>query len=245
MITRMAGVLHAVDGLVATVEVGPFWYEVMVPTSVVTRLPRPGEKIVLHTYSYIDGAGNFGAMHQRLIGFLDQVEREFFLLFTSVSGLGLRKGARAMALPVSRLAAAIEHADERALKNLPEIGPKTAKKIIAELQGKMGKFALLRESRAATAGTTSAPTGGQQAEAAATNGAPAGLDAGDGVEYVPSAHPSYEIIDDARSVLVSLLHYSDREAQQMIDRALAIQTTFADADELLQHIFRLRGKTSS
>ena len=51
-----------------------------------------------------------------------------------------------MKMPVSEIAAAIEFADESILKRLPEIGPKTAKKIIAELQGKMSKFALLQEA---------------------------------------------------------------------------------------------------
>ncbi len=246
MISRISGILHNVDELVVTVEIGPIWYEAMVPTSVAQRLPRPGEKIILHTYAYIDGGGMGGAMQQRLIGFLDKVERDFFLLLTSVSGLGMRKGARAMAIPVSRFAAAIEHGDERALRNLPEIGPKTAKKIIAELQGKMGKFALLRDSRPAVvrhaAPVAATPAAAETAPAAASESAPM---AGSVAAVEPTVNyadqTTYELIEEARYVLTSLLHYNDREAQQMIDRALTATPNPSNSDELIQTIFRQTG----
>lgn len=234
MIARIHAVLRQLKGLSAFLEVGPVWYEVFVPTSVAERMPPPGNAVTLHTFAYIEQSGVGGAAFQRLFGFLEPAEREFFELLTSVSGLGMKKAARAMAIPVSRIAQAIEHNDERTLKGLPEIGPKTARKIIAELQGKVGKYALLRET---------VPAAGQPAAATAADGQPAtaasvatpAADTG-----VPtSSH--YEIVEECRVVLRSL-NYNDREADSMIERALAAEPDPDNSDQLIQTIFRLTGK---
>ena len=50
--------------------------------------------------------------------------------------------ARALALPVGELAAAIARQDEKFWRGLPGVGPQTAKNIVAQLQNKVAKFAL-------------------------------------------------------------------------------------------------------
>ena len=148
MIARIEGIYRGIDGTRVYVDVNNIWYEIFVPSSAIAKMPEIGENIIFHTLEIIEG-GNIGmTMHRRLIGFLERVEKEFLQLFTSVSGLGIRKALKAMQIPVSEIAAAIEFGNESVLKGLPDIGPKTAKKIIAELQGKMSKFALLQESGA-------------------------------------------------------------------------------------------------
>ncbi|MGE3851439.1 MAG: Holliday junction branch migration protein RuvA [Planctomycetota bacterium] len=227
MIARIHATLRQLRGLHAYLEVGPIWYEVFVPTSVAERMPPPGNVVTLHTFAYIEQSGMGGAAFQRLFGFLDPVEREFFEVLTSVSGLGMKKAARAMAMPVSRIAQAIERADERTLKGLPEIGPKTARKIIAELQGKVGKYALLRE-------TVPAAT---QAAAEAAPAAPVATTTAAGPD---ASATQYEIVEEARHVLRSL-NYHDREADVMIERALVAEPDPANTDQLIQAIFRLTG----
>ena len=54
-----------------------------------------------------------GRMTPRLIGFLSEVEREFFELFCSVDGVGVRKALRAMVRPVKEVAVAIEEQDTK------------------------------------------------------------------------------------------------------------------------------------
>ena len=232
MISRIRGSLVQVDGQEVCIEVGPVWYDVIVPTSVLHRLPPLGNEVVLYLYAYIDGGQMGGAMHQRLIGFLDRVERDFFELLITVGGLGARRAARAMALPVSRMASAIERGDERTLRSLPEIGPSTAKKVIAHLQGKAARFALLRDT--SFADPTSAPAskkGGKAKKAASVN---------DSSE--PSVVPhDHEAVDDALQVLTDLLHYADREALELVQRALQVQPNPASSDALLQTIFQLSG----
>lgn len=81
-----------------------------------------------------------------LIGFNLEVEKEFFQHFISVEDIGTLKAIKALSIPVRELARAIEAKDVNKLKRLKGIGDRTARKIIATLEGKMGKFALIRTS---------------------------------------------------------------------------------------------------
>jgi Holliday junction DNA helicase RuvA len=79
-----------------------------------------------------------------LIGFNLEVEKEFFQYFISVEDIGPLKAAKALTVPVREIATAIEAGDINELTKLKGIGRRTAQKIIATLEGKMGKFALIR-----------------------------------------------------------------------------------------------------
>ncbi|MFH1674427.1 MAG: Holliday junction branch migration protein RuvA [Pseudomonadota bacterium] len=118
-------------------------YEIFVPGVVRENLAdkRIGDDIALYIYH-----------HQTerqpkpiLIGFNREIERDFFRDFITVEDIGPLKAAKALTVSVRQLARAIEEHDLGALKKLKGIGPRTAKKILATLEGKMGKFALIRE----------------------------------------------------------------------------------------------------
>ena len=106
------------------------------------------QTVSLHTIEYIEGSPMQGRMTPRLVGFLTEAEREFFELFCSVDGVGIKKALRAMVRPVREVATAIEEQDAKALSSLPGIGPAMAERIIAKLRRKVPKFALMamRES---------------------------------------------------------------------------------------------------
>ncbi len=126
-------------------------YEVMIPEFVRRQLqPRLGESVSLHTIQYLEGNPAQGRLTPRLVGFLNEIEREFFELFCSVDGVGVKKALRAMVQPVADVAAAIEEQDVKALSALPGIGPATAERVIAKLRRKVPKFALLITQEVAT-----------------------------------------------------------------------------------------------
>jgi Holliday junction DNA helicase RuvA len=50
-------------------------------------------------------------------------------------------------MPIPKIAKAIEERDAKTLESLKGVGKRTADKIIATLQGKVGKFALMREDQ--------------------------------------------------------------------------------------------------
>jgi Holliday junction DNA helicase RuvA len=81
-----------------------------------------------------------------LIGFNSEIEREFFERLIQVKNIGPVMAARAMAVPVSVIAGAIEERDVPTIKKLKGIGERKAEMIISELHGKVGKYALLRET---------------------------------------------------------------------------------------------------
>jgi holliday junction DNA helicase RuvA len=81
-----------------------------------------------------------------LIGFNLEAEKEFFQYFITVDAIGPIKAAKAMTISVREIADAIEANDLDRLKKLKGIGLRSAQKIIAALQGKVGKFALIRKA---------------------------------------------------------------------------------------------------
>jgi len=121
---------------------GGVGYEVLVPIVVMAAMSEKtaGEEVALHIY--------FQQTERQpkpvLIGFSHEVEKEFFQSFISVEDIGPLKAVKAMTLPVSEIAAAIEARDLQTLGRLKGIGKRTAQKIVATLEGRMGKFALLR-----------------------------------------------------------------------------------------------------
>jgi Holliday junction DNA helicase RuvA len=133
--------------LVLASQVG---YEILLPAIVMESLAdkRAGDDVSFYIY------------HQQterqprpiLIGFNLEVEREFFQYFISVEDIGPLKAVKAMTIPVREIAEAIEAQDAQTLARLKGIGKRTAQKIIATLNGKMGKFALIRKEQPRKAG---------------------------------------------------------------------------------------------
>ena len=144
MITKITGDLVALSDNTLTLRIDAFEHEVLIPEF--TRRQLQGElnrTVSLHTIEYLEGNPMQGRMTPRLIGFLSEVEREFFELFCEVDGVGVKKALRAMVRPVKEVATAIEEQDAKSLSGLPGIGPAMAERIIAKLRRKVPKFALM------------------------------------------------------------------------------------------------------
>ena len=144
MIVKITGKLVALYDERAIIETPPFEYETLIPEF--TRRQLQGElqkTISLFTIEYIDGNPGQGRLTPRLLGFLTEVEREFFEIFCSVDGVGVKKALRAMVRPVREIASAIEEQDVKSLSRLPGVGPATAERIVAKLRRKVPKFALM------------------------------------------------------------------------------------------------------
>jgi Holliday junction DNA helicase RuvA len=78
-----------------------------------------------------------------LIGFLQELEREFFERLITVKDVGPLVAARALVAPIPEIAEAIVRKDERFLRRLPGIGPQKCRNMIAQLEGKLAKYALM------------------------------------------------------------------------------------------------------
>lgn len=146
MIAHISGKIRYKKHSSAVIDVNGISYEVMIPPAVMKGLDKAKTEdgvITLITYHYYQ-------MDQSkaipvLVGFLNEIEKEFFEHFITVSGVGPKAACRALIQPFSVIAAAIDRGDMALLKTLPGIGEQKAREIIAKLQGKIGKFGLIRD----------------------------------------------------------------------------------------------------
>jgi holliday junction DNA helicase RuvA len=144
VITKISGNLLRLDDDSVTLEGAPFEYQVFIAESTRRALQSlVGQAISLCTIYTLDGDPSRGRVTPRLVGFMSEVEREFFEMFCSVDGVGPKKALRAMVRPVQDIAVMIEEQDAKGLSSLPGVGAATAERIIAKLRRKMSKFALL------------------------------------------------------------------------------------------------------
>jgi len=142
MISALTGKLRRVDDDRIQLEAGPILYELLVPAASLTELQASlGEDLTLHTIFYLAGDPTRGGLEPTLIGFLRPEDKQFFELFTTVKGIGPRKALKALTTSTGDIAHAIESKDTRFLSGLDGIGKRMAEQIVAELSGKLEKFA--------------------------------------------------------------------------------------------------------
>ncbi len=142
MISQIEGKLVRLENDFAEVQVGQVCYEVMLPGYVISSLADSiGKQVTLCTTQYFEAAPGGGNIIPRLIGFLNRSEREFFRKYTSVKGMGVKKGLKSLTVPIATIASAIEAGDEKMLTALPAIGTRFAAQIVAQLKGKLGDYA--------------------------------------------------------------------------------------------------------
>ncbi len=147
MISHIQGKVKKRNQSSILVDVSGISYEVMIPPAIMKafdNISGQDEAISLVTYHYhqVDPSRSIPT----LIGFTNEIEREFFGLFITVSGVGPKAACRALSLPFSVIAGAIDKGDVGLLKKLPGIGEQRAREIVAKLQGKVGKFGLIQDS---------------------------------------------------------------------------------------------------
>jgi Holliday junction DNA helicase RuvA len=146
MIFQISGKVKTNRPSGVVIDVNGISYEIMVPPAVMKGVEKAKSEdgtITFITYHYYQ-------MDQSkaipvLVGFLNEIEKEFFEQFITVSGVGPKAACRALSLPISTIAAAIDQGDMALLKTLPGIGEQKAREIVAKLQGKVGKFGLIQD----------------------------------------------------------------------------------------------------
>lgn len=211
MISQISGLVECVTDNTLTVNVSGLSYDVFIPTAVLRSLESKLTKntpVSLVTYHYYQTDPSKSI--PILIGFSNRIEKDFFEKFITVSGVGPKAAVKALAQPIAEIAEAIDGGDLSYLKSLPGIGEQRAREIIAKLQGKMGKFALMR------------------------SGAPS--KDGRAVPVLPNVQ------EEALEVLLQL-QYKKEEAKEMIRKAFARKPSLADAEEVLNEVYRQSKET--
>ena len=222
MIARIHGLLQSISAghaivRIGVLEQGALDYELLLPAFVEARLgASSGKNVSLFTFHFLESQGQGMSMIPRLAGFLTQEDLRFYLLFTTVKGIGFKRALRAMALETPQIAGAIADRDEKLLQSLPEVGKRTAETIIVTLRGKVDAFI--------------------SAAAYGKSGAVAGGIASAGAK--PQAGGSL-----AREALEALLALGENRLQaiQWIDTAMSDPDDRPrDASELINRIYRIK-----
>lgn len=146
MISEINGKIKNKKDSSVVVDVNGICYEILIPPAVMNTLDKADTNdgtISLKIYHYyqMDPSKAIPV----LVGFVNDVEKEFFEQFITVSGVGPKAAVRALTLSFSIIADAIDKGDMALLKTLPGIGEQKAREIIAKLQGKVGKFCLIQD----------------------------------------------------------------------------------------------------
>jgi holliday junction DNA helicase RuvA len=146
-------------------------------------------------------------MSPRLVGFLSSIDREFFEIFCSVDGVGVRKALRAMVRPTREIAQTIQEQNVKMLATFPGIGEAMAERIVAKLRRKVGLFALIVETE----------KGKTEANGIPDNAAP-------------------DVIQDTFAALISVGH-TETQAKQAIDRVLSGKKKFKSVADMIDAIY--------
>jgi holliday junction DNA helicase RuvA len=143
MIATLRGTYRGRSGDGIIVDVGGVGYEVVLPPIVEQALdPLDDGRALDLRIAYVATRDNPIPV---LYGFARDEERQFWDLLRSVSRVGPKSAARAMVLPINRIAEAIRDQNTHLVDSLPGISAASAEKIIATLRRKIEPFTVLEE----------------------------------------------------------------------------------------------------
>ncbi len=146
MIAKIVGKLVEKREHSLIIDVKGIFYEIIIPATVFHRIDESVDEkghVSLITYHYFQMNQSSGI--PTLIGFMNEIELDFFKNFIKVSGIGPKAAVKAFNKPISEIVRAIDEGDFNYLKTLQGIGARKAKEIIAKLQGRVGKFGLIQD----------------------------------------------------------------------------------------------------
>jgi Holliday junction DNA helicase RuvA len=116
----------------AVVDVAGVGYEVILSTDCVARMPEKGEDAFFYIHT------NVREDAITLFGFLEEKEKELFLVLKTVSGIGPKLALTMLSgLRVGEICQAISGGDIKRLTTLPGVGKKTAERICVDLKDKV------------------------------------------------------------------------------------------------------------
>lgn len=132
MIGKLKGVVDTFGDDHVLIDCGGVCYEVHCSSRTLQALPRVGEAAVV----FIETVVREDMI--RLYGFASQSEKSWFLLLTTVQGVGARVALAILSvLSASELSSAVALQDKAMIGRANGVGPKLALRIVTELKGKV------------------------------------------------------------------------------------------------------------
>lgn len=135
MISSLSGRVKSSSATSLVVEISGIGILVNVPARISSQT-NIGSNIELHTYLIVREDA------LTLYGFLDLVDRNFFELLLSVTGIGPKVAQAILSINnAAGIATAISKGDLKLLESIPGLGKKGAQRLVLELKEKVGIYA--------------------------------------------------------------------------------------------------------
>ena len=135
MISSISGTVKSTSISSIVVEVGGVGILIQLPVRVAAQM-QVGKLVNLHTYLIVREDA------LTLYGFVDLVDRDFFELLLSVTGIGPKVAQSILAASeASVIANAIISSNLKSLEAVPGLGKKGAQRLVLELKDKAASFA--------------------------------------------------------------------------------------------------------
>ena len=137
MIAHLSGTLHSKHPNQVIVDVSGVGYEVNIPLSTYYDLSETGSNVQLRIYTHVKEDA------LQLYGFKTARERELFINFISVSGIGPRLGIALLSnMNADELIQSIKTNNLGRLTSIPGVGRKTAERLVVDLREKMTQLSV-------------------------------------------------------------------------------------------------------
>jgi Holliday junction DNA helicase RuvA len=136
MISSISGTVKSTSINSLVVEVGGVGLLLQVPTRTASQI-QVGQKVSFHTYLIVREDA------LTLYGFTEILDRDFFELLLSVTGIGPKVAQSILATnSASLIASAIISSNLKVLEAVPGLGKKGAQRLVLELKEKVAEFAI-------------------------------------------------------------------------------------------------------
>ncbi|MEW6066985.1 MAG: Holliday junction branch migration protein RuvA [Nitrospirota bacterium] len=132
-----------------TLLVNGIGYDILIPAYLMNEIKEDEKKGIKELKLHISYNQTERQPKPILVGFKHPFDKDFFELFISVEDIGPTAAIKALLKPVGDIARFIEGKDAKALRQLKGIGERKAEKIIATLNGKVARYALMPKIEAA------------------------------------------------------------------------------------------------
>jgi Holliday junction DNA helicase RuvA len=140
MIAHLSGTLLSKQATSVIVDVSGVGYEVNIPLSTFYDLENEGSNVKLRIYTHVKEDA------LQLYGFKTARERELFINFISVSGIGPKLGIALLSgMSADELIASIKSNNLARLTLIPGVGRKTAERLIVDLREKMAALSAAQQ----------------------------------------------------------------------------------------------------
>lgn len=135
MISRLSGKLIEKLPTSIIVETCGVGFEVLISSRTYEKLPKQGSDISLNIFTYLRED------EIRLIGFLNNDERELFLKLIGVSGISIKIALSSLSIySVEEIKKIIVKREVDLIRRIPGIGKKLAERMVVELKDKLEEY---------------------------------------------------------------------------------------------------------